>query len=441
MPPEDMVRAWMLLTGKRFSFMTSSGFSISFIVKNPSDPTRYWASVSTENAFFTRFMNTPSDDVKKTAAEITAGAATPEEKLKKIYAFCQTRIRNTTYDPSLTDEERAKLPKVRTLDDILKTKSASSFFVNMLFGALAGASGMESRIALSSDRSQTFFTPNIVNEAMIHPAAVGVAFGDQWKFFDPGVRFLPYGMLDWWEEDTWAMLAGEKDYIWKHVPLTGYEASKEKRSAKLTLLEDGTLEGDVRVELSGQPGLVYRLANYDETQTKLEDDIRQDIKGRLSAAEVSEIKVENLVESEKPVVETYKVRVPGYAQKTGKRLFLQPGFFESGSSPVFSSATRKYGIYFRYPWSETDNIEIKLPAGYGLDSADVPGKVSDPKQIGSLDVRMAIDKTNNILKYDRDFHFGGGGNILFRVEMYTPLKNLFDAFNKADTHTISLKQN
>ena len=439
MPPEDMVRAWMLLTGKRFTF-TGYGFSFSFVVKDASDPTRYWASVSTQNAFYTRLMNTPGEAIKKTAAEITAGATTPDEKLKKIYAFCQTQIRNTTYDPTITDEERAKLPKIKTLDDILTTKSANSFFINMLFGALASASGMESRITLSGDRSETFFTPNITNEAMLHLASVGIAFGDQWKFFDPGIRFLQYGMLDWWEEDTWALLAGDKSYSWRKTPLSRYETSNEKRSAKFALLEDGTLEGDVRVELSGQIALTYRLSNYDETQAKREDDIKQDVKGRLSSAEVSEIEVENLLDSERPVVKKYKVRVPGYAQKTGKRLFLQPGFFESGSNPVFSSATRKYGIYFRYPWSETDDIEIKLPVGYELDNADAPGIVSDPKQIGSLKVGMAIDKANNILKYNREFHFGGGGMILFNTEMYTPLKNMFDAINKADTHTISLKQ-
>ena len=40
----------------------------------------------------------------------------------------------------------------------------------------------------------------------------------------------------------------------------------------------------------------------------------------------------------------------------------------------------------------------------------------------------------------RNFYFGGGGRVLFPVSVYQPLKNLFDEFHKADTHTITLRQ-
>jgi len=44
------------------------------------------------------------------------------------------------------------------------------------------------------------------------------------------------------------------------------------------------------------------------------------------------------------------------------------------------------------------------------------------------------------LKYNRKFHFGGGGKTLFPVTAYQPLKNLFDAFHKSDSHTVTLKE-
>ena len=63
----------------------------------------------------------------------------------------------------------------------------------------------------------------------------------------------------------------------------------------------------------------------------------------------------------KPFIYKYHVRVPEYAQRTGKRLFLQPGFFLKGIDPMFSAGTRRYPIYFHYPWSEEDKITIDLP--------------------------------------------------------------------------------
>lgn len=440
MPPEDTVRPWMLLTGTRIGFAGSSAFSITFTIKDPRNPTSYWGSVSAENAPLVKFMTKSSDDIKKAAAEITAGAATPEERLRKIYEFCQTQIRNTSFDTALTDEDRRKLPEVKSLAEVLKRKSGSSQYVDMLFGALANAAGFEARIAFAGNRSEMFFNPNMTNERLIHPAAIAVKVGEDYKYFNPGMSFLPYGMLAWYEEDTWALLVGEKNFLWRQTPVTEYGDSKSKRTGNFKLLEDGTLEGDVRIEYSGHPALTYRLANYDESANKREENLKDEIKNRISTAEVSDIKIENLTESSKPLVHQYKIRVPSYAQKTGKRLFIQPGFFEHGSDSLFSSATRKYDIFFRYPWSESDKIAIELPTGFDLDNADAPAPIADPQKISSLSIKMAIDKAKPTLKYERQFHFGGGGNTLFPAASYPAVKELFDAFQKSEAHTITLKQ-
>jgi hypothetical protein len=440
MPPEDTVKPWMLLTGARLGIASANAFAITFTIKDPSSPTRYWAAVSTENAPLIKFMTKSSGEIKKAAAEITAGATTPDEKLRKIYEFCQTQIKNTSFDTGLTDEDRKKLPKVDSLSDVLKRRSGSARYVDMLFGALASAAGFDIRIAFSGNRSEMFFTPEMTNDALIHPAAIAVKVGEEWKFFNPGTSFLPYGMLVWYEEDTWALLVGDKNFQWVRTPLTEYENSEAKRDGRFKLLDDGTLDGTVRIEYSGHQALTYRMENYDESANKLEENLKEDLKKHYSTAEISEIKIENLTDPSKPLVHQYKIKIPSYAQRTGKRLFLQPGFFEYGSEPMFSSANRKYDVAFRYPWAETDKVSMELPAGFDLDSADAPGALSDPQKIGLLDIRIALDRSANVLKYDRKFHFGGGGNLVFPSGSYSAVKGLFDAFQKSEAHTITLKQ-
>ncbi|HUR97561.1 MAG TPA: DUF3857 and transglutaminase domain-containing protein [Pyrinomonadaceae bacterium] len=440
MPPEDMVRPYMLLTGTRIGILSASESSIRFTIKDPSNPGIYWAAVSAEQAPLVEFMNKKSGEIKKAAADITAGATTPEEKLRKIYEFCQTQIKNTTFDTTLTDEDRKKLPRPDSVADVLKRKSGAAQYVDLLFGALANAAELEPRIAFTGNRSEKFFKPEMTDEHLIHPAGIAVKVGDSYKFFNPGVSFLPYGMMVWYEEDTWALLVGAKNFSWQITPLTEPAQSESKRSGKFTLMEDGALEGSAHIEYTGHTALTYRLENYDESPTKLEENLKNEIKARFSTAEISEIKIENLTDPNKPLVHEYKIKVPGYAQKTGKRLFLQPGFFEYGSEPMFSSATRKYDVAFRYPWSENDKITVALPPGYDLDNADAPGMLADPQKISSLDIRMSVDKTHNTLMYDRKFFFGGGGNILFPSGSYTAVKNLFDSFQKSEVHAITLKQ-
>jgi len=417
MPPDDMVRPWMRLGSGRISF---------------------WGIVGKMG--LAQILKKDGGDMKKAAAEITAGATTDDEKLQKLYEYCRTQITNTTFDPTITDEMREKLPEIKSPKDVLKKRSASSGYIDLLFGALATASGYEARIAFIGDRSKMFTSVRNIDQEFLHPGAIAVKVGDRWRFYNPGSKFLPIGKLAWYEEDSAAELVGEKDLVWVQTPSSGHDFSVTKRTGKFKLTEDGTLEGDVSIEIQGQRAISYRIDNYDEAPAKLEELVRDDVKRDISAAEVSDVGIENLNSASQPLVIRYKVKVPNYAQKTGKRLFVQPGFFEYGKTPVFSSSDRKYDVFFRYPWSEEDKIEISLPKNFDLDNAETPTDVADPRRIGSNTIKIGVDKTNSVLVYDRKFFFGGGGHVLFGAESYKPLKNLFDLFHRSDSHTITLKQ-
>jgi hypothetical protein len=183
-----------------------------------------------------------------------------------------------------------------------------------------------------------------------------------------------------------------------------------------------------------------RRTEYKDSPAKREENIREETKKRLSTAEISDVTIENFDDASKPLTYIFKIRVPNYAQKTGKRLFFQPGFFEYGTSPVFSSATRTHSVYFQYPWSEQDDLEFELPNDYLLDNVETPGEVADSQQIGKLKINLGLDKVNNKVFYKRNFYFGNSGLLLFPVSRYESLKGLFDAFHKSDAYAITLKQ-
>jgi hypothetical protein len=417
MPPDDMVRPWIRLGARSF---TVSGLLTRVAVAE--------------------FIRTSSGDVKKLARQVAGDASTDEEKLQKLYDYCQTQIANTTFDPSVTDEMREKAPSVESLKDVIKRKSAEAGYIDALFAGMALALGYDARPAFIGDRSKMFTKGRMLDESFLTLAGVGVKQPSGWKYYSPANKFLPAGMLPWMHEDSMAELIGEKQFQWVETPYTDYETSVSRRSGKFDLHEDGSLEGTVTVEMNGQPALVYRLDNYDETPDKRADMLIEDIKRQITTAEVSNVAIENMDEPTKPLVVKYAVRVPNYAQKTGKRLFLQPGYFEYGNGPVFSSAERKYDIFFRYPWSEEDKIDITYPTTFDLDNADAPADVADPKRIGLDEVTIRVDRPAGHLHYERNFHFGGNGAVWFGSNMYTPLKGMFDAFHKVDTHTLTLKQ-
>lgn len=427
MPPEDEIRSWLLL------------YYTDDIKADSSD---FWARAGGTIARVFDIKDTlkPGKDLKAAATTITAGAVTPDEQMAKLYEFCKTKIKNITYDPTLTDEQKDEIKPSKSASDTYKKLQGTDDDINELFAALASALGHEARLAFGGDRSEKFFNPRQAHVSFVHFTSVAVKIGGRWKYYDPGDPFAPFGMLPWNEEDTSVLLLSSKDFVTTTTPLSDPQKSGAKRTGKFKLLEDGTLEGTVNIEYYGQQSYVHKLDDYKDSPNKREEDLKEEIKKQMSTAEVSDIRIDNVSDPEKPYTHSYKVRVPNYAQKTGKRLFFQPGFFEYGRGPLFSSATRKYDIFFHYPWSEEDKIEITLPDGYALDSADSPAPINDPGKIASLEIVMGTAANGSVFRYDRKFFFGGNGNYLFPTGSYEAVKAYFDAFHKADSHSMTLRQ-
>ena len=421
MPPEDEVRKW--------AFLSYFG----------TEPAIVWRGASRTYSHWLANYANPTDLIRRKAAELTANATTDDGKLRSIYQYTQKGIRNLDFDGKITEEEREKL-KFDHAEDVIKRGMGNSVYIELLFASLARALGYEVRLVASGDRSDSFFSPDKhPYRSFIHFACVGVKLGANWRYFNSSVPYLPFGRLAWHEEGVTAMHVSDETYVWKDIPISDHYTSPASRTGKFTLAEDGTLEGTVRTEYFGHQAISRRRDSFRESDSKRREDVIDEIKARISTAEVSDVVIEHIDDMSKPLTYSWKIRIPNYAQRTGSRLFLQPGFFERGEKPVFSAAGREHSIHFAYPWSESDSVEIALPKGFDLESSDSPAAVQDPRKIGNLKVLISFDKDSRTIKYNRDFHFGGGGFILFPAASYTALKGLFDAFHTADSHIVTLK--
>src|SRR5947209_932740 len=428
MAPEDNVRSWVFL------FYSEEG---------KLDRAKYWNDLGKKIYDVAKDEMKVSDEVKSALPAILGDATTPEAKLQRIYDFCRTKIRNVNRDASgLSDDEKKKLRDNKSPANTLKREMGTGSSIYMLFTALAKAAGFDVRLALSGNRDDMFFDKSLANYYFLGSSFIAVKVGDNWQFYSPAETYTPFGMLGWPEEAQEALVTDSKEPLWVTTPQAGPEKSVERRTGKLTLSDDGTLEGDVSIVYTGHLAAEKKAYNAGDSQTEREDTLRKMIKGRMSTAELSEIKIENITDPLKPFVYSFHVRVPGYAQRTGKRLFLQPAFFQHGGSPLFSTNTRTNDVYFHYAWTEEDDVEINLPAGFSLDNADAPSPFS-AGPLSQYNVRIGVSKDGKLLVYNRKFFFGGGlGNNLmqFPASGYDKLKTYFDMLNKEDNHTITLKQ-
>lgn len=423
MPPKDEVSIWALMYFSPYM----GGTSLNKIKHDEF-----------------KSITKPNDELRAAASEIISNAATPEQKIERLFEFCRSKIKRIdAVGSGLTASEREKYKSNKTAKDTLKRAIGTGEEINYLFAALAIAAGFDARLAMIASRDEIFFAPAAADDFLrvyfMRNNNIAIRVNDKWRFFDPASSFVSYGMLLWQEEGQKAMILGPDFETLEPTPMSPPEKSRAKRTAKISLSEDGSLEADVRIEYYGHMAVEMKRFNADDSLDQQEKNLREQIKKRMSAAELSNIRIEGLTDPEKPFVYAFHARMPGYAQRTGKRLFFQPAFFQYGSSPRFTATERKYDVYFRHPWAEEDYVEINLPERFVLDNAESIGSFPIAN-LGKYSASLSITKDERTLIYKRNLIFGIDERLLFPPSSYQQLKKIFETTHDLDTRMISIKQ-
>jgi hypothetical protein len=422
MPPENQVRQWMLVYRAGLDDL----FTWQMYGKWVYEEIKQRMKVN--------------DEVRRAALAATGDASTQEQKLERLFEFCRSRIKNINDDASdLTEKEVAEWKENKSPADTLRRGMGTGKDIDLLFAALARAAGFDARYAMLADRSKVFFDPGQKDYYFLDCYNIAVRVGNEWRFFDPASAYVVYGMLRWQEEGQYALLCDPNEPVFELTQISPPEKSRLKRDARLRVGEDGALEGEVRLEYTGHYAAEMKEYYDDETPDEREKALRESLKARMTTLELSDIRVELVTDPLKPFVQTYRVRVPGYAQRAGKRLFLQPAFFQYGAGQMFSTSERKHPVYFHFPWVEEDTVTIELPTGFAPDKFDSPIPLN-AGETARYEAKIEMSKDGRKLHYQRKLVFGMGGRILIQTEDYALLRRLFEAIHQRDNHTITLKQ-
>ncbi len=430
MPSEYDVRPWMLV-----------------YYADPEDDAgtaeKYW-TIRGKNAFENhKSLLKPNGDIRQAAAQAIGDAMEVEEKIKRIFDYCRKTIKDIDDDAStMTAEQRKDFEPNKSTSETLKRRAGTWHDISMLFGAMLASTGFDVRVANVALRSDAKFDQGFTNDFLVRTEIMAVKVGNDWKFFDMSNSYLPFGMLSWPLEGQSSLISDASAPIWATTPVSSSELSKEKRTAKLRLNADGMLEGDVRIEYTGHLSHFHKEFNDDDSPAEREKTLSEMVKRNiLSTAEITSISIESVQDADKPFIYSFKIRLPAYAERTGKRIFLRPNIFERNTNAPFTTSIRKYDVSFDYRWSEEDDVTIELPQGFSIESAESPRTIKDQKFFGSHETKISFSDDKRVLSYQRTFSFGGSGNLIFPRNMYLSIKQLFDSFQNADAYAVSLKQN
>lgn len=424
MPPDDQVRMWMLV------YYTRAGEVV---------PDEFWAdyarTVERENNAGMKVTGA----IRAAAREATAGVSEAREKLRRLYDWCRARIRNRDDAAvAMTEEERDRLKANKSPSEALERGVGSGRDINLVFAAMCRAEEFEAYLARLADRSDVRFDPAFADGYFLQAHDIAVRLREGWILLDPGTPWAPFGRLRWQEEGVKALVCSAGQPTWVDTPIAGPDYSRAERRGTFILDADGNLEGDVEIGYHGHWGAIKRNEWLTEVPEKREQALREAVVGNLGGAEVTAVAFENGADHEKPFGVRYHVRVPGFAQRAGQRLLLQPAFFQRGAKPAFPASARVHPIDFSYPWTTLDTVSIALPEGWEIESGDSPAPAG-VEGVAVYDAAVGVSGDGRRLVWTRGFEFGRGGAIYFPREDYRPLKAFFDMVAARDEHALTLR--
>lgn len=362
--------------------------------------------------------------LREAVARAIGDETDPEKKLRKIYALAK-QLRNLSYEHERTEKEekREKLKHNSSAADVLRHGYGDHWEIDALFVGLTRAAGFDASMLMVSDRRESSFNKYILWLGQLPGLAVMVNLNGAPMILDPGTRFCPFGVLAPRYSDTTALVVKTGGGFLKTPPAP---RSSIHRMVDIKLSPDGSAKGQMSVELKGPRALEERLdaLETDEVgrRTSFEDEV---IAWLPSGAVVRVTESGGWSASEEPLTARISVEIPSLASVAGKRLVVPAYLLSSVRKRFFTSDSRLYPMDFGYPFSQNDELKLRLPEGYSLEEPPSPRKAQLPwagYEFSSVAEGNEL-AVNRSLRLDKSF---------FPPQDYAQLKNLFDIVQAGD---------
>jgi hypothetical protein len=397
--------------------------------RETATPEKFWADWQKLLIEYGEKFIGNSREIHDAAAQAIGSETDPEQKLRKLYARAQ-QIRNLSYERERTQEEKKKerIKDNPTAKDVLQRGYGTSRQIDAVFTALARAAGFDATLVAVSDRRERSFNKMVLSFRQLDGSAVLVNVNGKEMYLDPGTKFCPYGLLRWNHTST-ATLRYSKggsgsDFILTPVP----EGSPMRRIANVALSADGSIKGELTVELRSQDALEHRLDALETDEAGRRKNFEDEVKAWLpSGSVVKMIDSSGWETAEGPVLARFSIEVPNYGSVAGKRLVAPAFLFSTLQKGVFTHDTRRFPIAFPYSFVESDEITMKLPQGYSLEQPPYRRKAG--LQAVAYEISSTLNEKEDELITKRSLRLNSA---TFPPEQYPELKNFFNVVLAGD---------
>jgi hypothetical protein len=371
-----------------------------------------WEAMGTWYLNLTAGRRDPSPELQQKVALLTAGAASPVDKMRRIAGFVQSDIRYVAIVLGIGG---------------LQPHSASEVFAHRygdckdkatLMGAMLHEVGIESYyVLINTDRGAVTANSPVHYRGFNH-AIIAIRLPDSVKddslvaveqnpqlgrilFFDPTNELTPFGQIGGYLQANYGLLAAPSASALVRLPMQPPDTNGVRRSAKLTLDATGTLKGDVHETFLGDRAFHQRgsMLAVKDAKEQLKP-IETLIAASVPSFQLTKADILNLHASEQPFGYNFAFEAVRYAKTAGNLLLVRPRVLGVKSSALLETKEpRRYPIEFSAPEQDTDEYEIALPPDYKVE--ELPAPVDADYSFASYHAKTVA--SGNTIRYTRSF--------------------------------------
>lgn len=390
-----------------------------------------WARI--ESGYKEKFIGNFSQ-VRDRAMQAIGNESDPEKKLRLLYAAAQ-QIRNLSFERERTDQERKKenLKPNRNAAEVLAHGYGTDSDINYLFVALARAAGFDADLLQVSDRAERSFNKMVLSLAQFKAEVATVQLNGKSMLFDPGTLYCPFGLLRWRYTAAQAMKFTSAGAQFMTMPDPA--PSPMRRRAMVSLSSDGSLHGEISVELNGEEALEHRLDALSTDDAGRSKRFEEEVQSWLPAG--ATVKMKDAMgwdAPDQPLTARFDVFIPSFASAAGKRLLVPSLLLTTLHKNMFASDFRRYPIAFPYSFEESDEVTITLPSGYTVEVPPYRRKAG----LSYASYLVSSEVADNKLTTRRSLKVDG---VNFPPEKYGELKEFFTIVQSGDTGQCVLHNN
>lgn len=217
--------------------------------------------------------------------------------------------------------------------------------------------------------------------------------------FDPTNEYVPFGQIPPYEQDNYGLLVGEQGGELINMPLSPPEANGVSRTAKLKLLPDGALQGEIEERYTGFNAMLGREFFQHESENDRKKIIERLIANSLGSFQLDKYELVNTDDIDQDLIIRFNISAAHYAKNAGSMLLVRPRVLGELAGPWDPNKPRHYAYDFRGPFLDRDSVEISLPEGFKVDELPDPAKATFP----FAEYVSKTESSGGTLKYTREY--------------------------------------